>query len=285
MLKLKLQYSGHLMWTADSLENSLMLGKIEGRKNRGHQRMRWLDGIIDAMDMNVGKLQEMVRDREAWHAAVHVVAKRLGPIPHRYMWATEQQWKDQMLVKSSKWASKVKLGEKKRSTVCPPWTSLVVQWLRPCTFNAGSTGSIPGWGTKIPNSVWCGQTKNKGIFLLSQRDAETKQEPTIYRMGSVIRAHISLPGLFQKFQGFLPYLWFSFLKAKQSTLKPFIYNVSALETVVSFVNYTNSSWRIFQQVLSLSSQKEHLLPKMITFLIPKVHILTALDTWYFQGPS
>ena len=54
------------------------------------------------------KLQEMVRDREAWHAAVHVVAKRLGPIPHRYMWATEQQWKDQMLVKSSKWASKVK---------------------------------------------------------------------------------------------------------------------------------------------------------------------------------
>ena len=64
MLKLKLQYFSYLMRTADSLEKSLMLGKIEGRRRRGHQRMRWLDGIIDAMEMNLGKLQEMVRDRE-----------------------------------------------------------------------------------------------------------------------------------------------------------------------------------------------------------------------------
>ena len=94
MLKLKLQYFGHLMWRIDSLEKTLMLGKIEGRRRRGQQRMRWLDAIIDSMDMGLGGLRELVMDRKAWRAAVHRIAKS---------WTQLSNWTELIGTKTDTW--------------------------------------------------------------------------------------------------------------------------------------------------------------------------------------
>ena len=133
MLKLKLKYSGHLMRRAGSLEKTLMLGKIEGRRRRGWQRVRWLDGITASLDMNLGKLWERVSDRKAWRAAVHGVTKNQTQLGE-WITTTDRQfrclWKKSVLLISfeSVWVNFFPLNDLERATM-QNWVEVVTKWL------------------------------------------------------------------------------------------------------------------------------------------------------------